>query len=76
MKCNDWYNSFKTLQSAALIFPIHQMGELVREVTDQETELRTSATATMSLLVHHQGLVKMMAHGLEMPQLANVQVRK
>ena len=60
------------LQSVALIFLIHQMGESVREVTDQEIELLTFATATMSLLVHHQELVRMMAHGLEMPQLVDV----
>ena len=48
------------------------MGELVREVTDQEIEHLTFVTVTTSLLVHHQELVRMMVHGLEMPQLADV----
>ena len=48
------------------------MGELVREATDQEIEHLTFVTATMSLLVHHQELVRMMVHGLEVLQLVDV----
>ena len=47
------------------------MEESVREAIDLEIELLTSATATMSLLVHHQELVRMMDHGLELHRLVN-----
>ena len=67
-------NTIIILQSVALIFSIHLMEELVREVTDQEIEHHTFVTSTIDSLVSHLELVRMTAHGLEMPQHVNAKV--
>ena len=60
------------VQYVALIFPIHLMGELLREATGLEIEQATSATVAMSLLVYLQEYVRTMGSGLEMHQLVKV----